>query len=187
MGASCLVTGSADAFDDLAVTVYGSGGETRTLNHPVNSRMLCRLSYPRSRPVQGYRPDAVSATQEPLRPETGTLASAGCPACRAPAAPVQVVVEAMLGLGPVLGALGDVARATKQLRFLASATRSAHALVKSEPRKPAGYRPSPIAGAKDRQFTLLGVTCRAGPGVGPRIWRLRGIDTRARRALRFVM
>src|SRR5215472_9427481 len=34
---------------------FSSGGETRTLNPPVNSRMLCRLSYPRSRAIRGYR------------------------------------------------------------------------------------------------------------------------------------
>src|SRR6516162_1509464 len=38
----------------LRFALFGSGGETRTLNHPVNSRMLCRLSYPRSCRSRGY-------------------------------------------------------------------------------------------------------------------------------------
>ena len=84
---------------DLRVTEnppISSGGETRTLNHPVNSRMLCRLSYPRSTEIEGTGCRAAGATRlQPCPTKPSALGCVGCPACCAPAAPAQVAVEAM--------------------------------------------------------------------------------------------
>src|SRR5215469_6727038 len=65
----------------LFPAAFGSGGETRTLNHPVNSRMLCRLSYPRSIEIEGTGCRAAGATR--FRPHTtGRARRAPLDGCR---------------------------------------------------------------------------------------------------------
>ena len=88
-----------------------SGGETRTLNHPVNSRMLCRLSYPRSwRRIRiwGSRPGRdPKCAQLPL---PGTGHGVGRPAHVAPTAVVLVHAEPAMGLGTVFSSLLHMAK-----------------------------------------------------------------------------
>ena|SRR5262249_25262047 len=87
---------------------FSSGGETRTLNPPVNSRMLCRLSYPRSRAIRGYRLGCQCATPgQLLRPHPGARGGAGCSAHIAPTAQRPAITRiclidcaVTLGLGP---------------------------------------------------------------------------------------
>ena len=79
---------------------FSSGGETRTLNQPVNSRLLCRLSYPRSIEIEGTGCGGVSATrvQLPL-PRAGD--GIGSTARVAAAPIVLVAVEAVRDLRTV--------------------------------------------------------------------------------------
>ena len=90
---------------------FGSGGETRTPNQPVNSRLLCRLSYPRSIQIEGTGCRGLGATLLPLRvqlPLPGADDGVRSSAHIAATAVVLVAVEAVRDLGAVLGTLGNV-------------------------------------------------------------------------------
>jgi hypothetical protein len=99
--------------------LFGSGGETRTPNQPVNSRLLCRLSYPRSIEIEGTGRHLMSATRftevQPLRSQPGTLVGVGSSTDCPTTAVVPVTVVAVNGFVTVLSTLLPVARAAEQL------------------------------------------------------------------------
>jgi hypothetical protein len=99
--------------------VFSSGGETRTPNQPVNSRLLCRLSYPRSIEIEGTGRRLLNATRfgktQPPSPQPSAGGCVGRSAHIAPALPVDVAVETVNRFRPVLCALGYVIFFAEQL------------------------------------------------------------------------